>query len=474
MRRALAFVVAAFAFASAAAAQEPLEVEDVLAASAEHYPSILEALAARRAAEGRALSAEGAFDVVFETESYARLSGFYDGRTLETGLKRNLERFGANVYGGYRVSDGDFPIYEDEYFTNRAGEAKAGVFFSLLRDRAIDERRFKRRDARLAVEQSEYDVALTKIGVQRQARRAYFDWLGAGRRLEVLRDLQNLAEERERGLLKEVAAGARAEIVVTENRQNISRRRVLVEDAERAFAAAAQRLSLYLRGPDGRPQTPAADRLPPRFPAFSRADDLVAADAEAALERRPELDKLAVGLERAQTRLALGRNELRPRLDVVYELSRDFGAIGEGGPSRVGTENTVRVAFSVPLQRRFGEGKVREASAEIEALERRLQLTEEQIRVELGQIRLELTAARRIAELAGQEADFAAEMRSAESRRFSAGASDYFVVNLREEAAADADLRRIDALVRREHALTDLYAAFVAQDALGVSLSSSD
>ncbi len=59
-------------------------------------------------------------------------------------------------------------------------------------------------------------------------------------------------------------------------------------------------------------------------------------------------------------------------------------------------------------------------------------------------------------------------MAAAERRRFEAGASDFFVVNLREEQAADAQVRRLDAAFRQIVANADLAAATVDLKALGL------
>ena len=98
----------------ATALSGPIRLEDVLASSREHAPQVLEALARIRGAQGKRLSAEGAFDTVFSADADTRLTGYYNGRSVETKVMRPLEQFGGNVYGGYRVSGGDFPIYEDK------------------------------------------------------------------------------------------------------------------------------------------------------------------------------------------------------------------------------------------------------------------------------------------------------------------------------------------------------------------------
>jgi hypothetical protein len=61
-------------------APKVLTLDAVLRSSARYAPKILEALDKARAAGSRALSAQGAFDLVFQAETYSYLSGFYDGQ----------------------------------------------------------------------------------------------------------------------------------------------------------------------------------------------------------------------------------------------------------------------------------------------------------------------------------------------------------------------------------------------------------
>jgi hypothetical protein len=57
----------------------PLTLDEVLRSSARAAPDIVAALARVRQAEGRAPSAEGAFDTVFSVDARSRLAGYYDG-----------------------------------------------------------------------------------------------------------------------------------------------------------------------------------------------------------------------------------------------------------------------------------------------------------------------------------------------------------------------------------------------------------
>ena len=79
-----------------------------------------------------------------------------------------------------------------------------------------------------------------------------------------------------------------------------------------------------------------------------------------------------------------------------------------------------------------------------------------------------MEAADKLVALADDETRLADTMAAAERRRFSPGASDFLVVNLREESAADARLRQIDAEYRRAAARAELIAATVDREQLGL------
>ncbi|MEO0501220.1 MAG: TolC family protein [Pseudomonadota bacterium] len=431
-------------------AETPLSLETILASSVRHAPAILEAFAEARAAEGRITSAEGAFDLVFNADTYSFLSGFYDGQYLETLAIQPLANNGGRIEGGYRISRGDFPIYNDFFFTNKGGELKAKAIYALLRDRNIDARRFAVGNAELEQLIEETEAVIVAIGVQQRALEAYNMWVGAGQQLLVYRNLLALAEARQTGLSRQVALGARADIILVENEQNILRRQALVTRAERDVEQAANRLSLFYRTNAGRPKLPVMSQLPPRLPQLGAE---VPDTMMAIMARRPDLQLIERRLDQARLKLQLARNELRPKLDVFGEISNDFGAIGEGTESRDGFETIVGLNFSIPLQQRGARGRIDATNAELRGIDFRRQRAEEQLANTLRETRIAIDAARELARLAAEEQERAERLAAGERRLFEAGASDFFLVNLREEAAADANVRRLqadfDVLARR-------------------------
>ena len=127
--------------ASAPASSGALTLQEVLQSSARAAPDIIAALARNRQAEARALTAQGAFDTVFALEGRSRVQGYYDGTEIASKAEQPLSDNGGYLYGQYRASRGDFPVYEDKSYTNRLGELKVGALYSLLRDRLVDARR---------------------------------------------------------------------------------------------------------------------------------------------------------------------------------------------------------------------------------------------------------------------------------------------------------------------------------------------
>jgi outer membrane protein TolC len=128
----------------------------------------------------------------------------------------------------------------------------------------------------------------------------------------------------------------------------------------------------------------------------------------------------------------------------------------------------VGVKFSVPLERRSARGRIAEAKAEIDGLRTRHRMLEEQIAIEVKGIAIGIEGADKVADLAGQEADLAGKMAVAEQRRFDMGASDFFLINQREESATDARLRALDARYQALVARADLAAATADRAVLGM------
>lgn len=455
----------------AISAAEPgrLQLDEVLASSARHVPEILEGLQKVQQAQGAVLEAKGAFDTIVSSEGFDRATGYWDGQVLESRISQNVRPFGATLFGGYRISEGRFPIYEDEFFTNTGGEAKVGAVFSILRDRAIDARRFGEYGAFIERQIAELELLLTKLRVQQRSAIAYWRWVAAGHQLTVYKNLLDLAEKRQVALEKQVRSGAFAEILLTENMQNLTRRQSLVAQGRQALQEAANALSFFYRGHEGRPITPAPEKLPD-MQTLAQTAPVPASieDAEALIRQRPEFQILRSQIDRQLKKLSLDQNQLLPEFDMRIELAQDFGAIAEGGRSREDTDTIIGVKLSQPLQNRAARGRVNQTKAELKALEYRQRQLEDQLNIALRDIQIALDTARELVGIALQESEQSRKMRLAEREKFQQGDSDFFLLNRREEAEADALIRLIKARRELHIAAINYHTAALHLEQLGL------
>ena len=436
---------ALFALLPLSAQSESLTLAEVLRASDRFSPVIQAAAARQEATANQAEQAAGAFDLQLSADGFSRASGFYDGIYAGGKVEQPLRNFGANVYGEYRLSSGDFPIYEDVSFTNLGGQLKGGVMLSLLRDREIDSRRFAETDAGLAIDAAELDVLLARIGIQQRAASAYWRWVAAGLQLQVYRDLLGIAEARNDGLQREVASGARAAIFLTENQQTITQRRQFLTNAELSFAMAANALSMFWRDERGLPLTPQASQLPKSLKEKQFGASRTLARLTSSKAIRPDLQLMQNRIQRAAVRLQLDENRLKPRLDMRLEVSEGLGGVGEGGVSRDSTDTIIGFSFSVPLQQRDARSRLAAARSRLRALEFDQQRLDEAIDIELQGLVMSLRFAERLARLAAKDVEQSELLRLAEETRFKNGASDFFLVNVRETAVANARVRQVQA-----------------------------
>ena len=446
----------------------PLTLDDVLRSSSRSAPDIIAALARKRQAQAREMTAQGAFDTVFAVEGRTRAQGYYDGTELAGKAEHPFMDNGGYVYGQYRVSRRDFPVYEDKAYTNRLGEVKVGALYSLLRDRLIDARRSQFRLAANDIDIARFETKATSIGVQIRATDAFQKWVAAGLKLKAYQALMALAQDRTLGIRRQVQLGAKPDILLIENEANLVKREALVVEARQAFRAAAVKLSLYYRDELGLPVVVDEGRLPDGADAFGK----LRADPTFNLEGRPDFAILLEEIDKATVKLALARNDMKPRLDITAEVARDLGPEGPGGYSRTPLEAIVGLTFKVPLQNRKARGKMAETQAKIDELTVKQRFLAEKIQAEVASIGIEVETANQLVDTTERERALAQRLASAERRRFELGSSDFFLVNQREENATSAEVKLIEARARIAAARAELAAATADEDAVRPDLHS--
>ena len=425
-----------------------LNLDHVLTSVHETYPLLSAVRQELMIAEAEQFKALGAFDLRLKANGLWGATGFYENHSAQAVLEQQTGVYGLKVFGGYRLGTGNFdPTFDGKRVTNHGGEFSAGVSLPLLQDGAID-------DARRDLWGSAYErqiagntFAMRRLRFEQEAAVAYWRWVAAGRRLEVVKGLLGLADARQEGTLARVRRGALPPIEGVDHRRLVVKRQSLVIKVRREVEKTAIALSLFLRDARGVPSRPQPASLPGDFP-LPPAPNLegLATDLLRALELRPDLQQYARLRERAELDLRYANNRLLPQLDVFVAGSQDRDR-RRPSVTKGEFELTAGLEFSFPFQNRKARGQVAAARAKLDALLDKERFVRDKVEAEVRDSLSALQAAYEQASQARQVADLSAQVAEAERRRFELGASDVFRLNLREEAVAEARLGVIDALL---------------------------
>ena len=442
-----AFLVLAALLGAHRAEASPASLDDVLRSVRDHHPAAAAAHTAIDRAEGQLLAAEGAFDPRARARVASVASGYYDTTTVDTEMRVLTPWHGASPFVGWRLGRGTFPSYDGKLDTLDGGELRVGLDVPLLQGRVTDRARTDLRKAGIAKELARAEVDQRTIDLARDAEVAYWDWVAALHRLEVRRTGLAIALERERQIEQGVAAGLRAPIEVTDNRRAVVAREAILVAAERDVRRAGLELSLLLRTADGRPLVPDAAvrpslRTDPE-PLTLEAD--VATALTRGIARAPRLRELRARQDLVDADLALARDTLRPKLDMSVSASRGIGPAESLLADRSDVALTVAATFELPVGRRTARGNLMMARADSARVAAELKFAIDRVAVDVHATHAELSAARARSRLAERNAELSELLADAERTRFARGDSTVLLVNLREEAAADAAAQSLDA-----------------------------
>lgn len=461
LRRILLSAVLAALVASpsvAAESQAVLGLADVLESVQASYPPTLAALIERDIAAGRLTSAESAFDFNAFARVFGTPAGYYESGTLDSGFEQFTGIWGATIFGGYRITRGDtLPDYYDNR-TEKGGEPRLGFKVPLLRDGAIDKRRAKLSKARIDQALADPYIQRQRLDFVRAATVAYYNWLGEGQRLRVAESLLRVAADRTEAIAGQAEAGLVPNIVVTDNRRLVVSREISAVKARRRFEAAALALSMFLRSDDDEPLVAGRERLPGQLPEASAPDrdSLEEAVAEA-LDRRPEVRRFELALEKLEVDRRLARNQALPSLDLGVTASQGVG--DEIYDDRGDFELKAGLELRVPLQRREAKGRLAEVDSRISQVRLEQRFARDRIRNEVRDAFSALVAAWEQTRQAELNVSLARELQSGEAERFRSGATDLLALQLREQAAFDAEVLAVDTVVDYYRALADYHAA---------------
>lgn len=411
------------------------------------FPGVQVAQDEIRMAQGENQFAEGAFDIVLQTQA-TQSTGDYDYKFLNTRIVKPTSLFGLDLYGGFKKSLGTIPVYDGQLETLDRGEFSVGAKLPLLRGFLIDERRAQLKKNQWALEQRKFQLRSVELEQVRLALHRYWDWRLSQQRLVLQKSLLEIAETRNTWLQKRTKAGDIARFELDDNQRTILQRKSTVLQAEQVFAQSSAELGYYI---SDSPFASELDHLPTAktflFSLPTETNQVLHNQNDLlnqALQNRPELKALSAQKEQLRVDEELQSNRWWPQMDLEAQYSKDRGF----GSSTLDDENLkLNLNLEIPLQYRRIRGRGEQIQGSISRLRHQNMLLEQRIKADIQQLQKALSVALERRQLAESEIKLAHQLEAGERQRLKQGETNILTVNLREQASAEAELRYMETSV---------------------------
>jgi outer membrane protein TolC len=425
-----------------------------------HHPVARQAALVSDQARAEQQVARGAFDPVLSAAWDRKTFGsteYYDYATAKLTVPTP---FGVDMVVGYERADGRY--VSPDRRTPTSGLLSAGLSVPIGQRILTVERRTALAVARglRGAADADRDAALNRLHVQ--ATRDYAGWYEAWRRAAIAREGLSLAEFRLRAVRQRVRAGEAAAIDTIEAGLEVQRRLVQREEAAQSLFAARLAAEAHLWSASGEPAAmpehaaPAIDRQTP-LPAVDSAS--VEGWVAFAARAHPEVRRASGRTDQTEAQRRLAAQQLLPAVEL------QAAALADRGTGRLPTTGASADDAKLGVTAKLPHLVLRERGRLAGAVAR-----DEQQRWELARVRRDVAVVVRTAAndlstldrlLLAQE-QVVAQVRlllAGELRRFEAGESTLFLVNTRERAVLDEEVRRAGLEARRLIARSAFVAA---------------
>lgn len=404
----------------------------------DHFPLIESAEQKQKAAENAVISAKGEFDhkLVHKTKLWRQNP--YNNEYYETAIKRQTPWGGAELEVGHRQGAGNFNTYQRGLDTSPAGQIFAGITMPILRNLMTDSYRTDLKMRNIDKEIADQELRIKKLTTVHKALGLYYKWLLQQKKVDVAKELLDLAKNRKTMVEKKFKAGDMERLKLTDTERQINQRESGLVEAEIELKRYAMELSLYHRDSSGLPRIPESVTSPEKI--LESLDD--PGTKKTPQNENPQIKTVSLRKELNDVQEDLAEQLRLPGLNVGVMGGRELSPRPGYGQHIL----EVGVSFDFPLENRKARGKTveyyyKKKATELEATYVGQELTQ------LSQFSREAGVKSRARwNIISEEFVNTSKMAEAERRRWKLGSSDLFVVNLREQDQASVDVKRWTAL----------------------------
>ncbi|MBK7637976.1 MAG: TolC family protein [Saprospiraceae bacterium] len=402
------------------------------------------------------VKSKGLLDPSLNSNVQQKYFGGKDYYSLVNGELKIPTFYGIDFKTGYDLNRGVFLGPENSTPDN--GLIYGGISLPLGQGLLIDERRATIRNARTGLEIGRLEEVDIKNELLYNASYQYWQWFRAFNILKILEEANTVASQRYDAVKNFAINGDRPSIDTIEAGIQVQNIRVSLIASQLDLQQSQNTLATFLWNENGLPTGSPVNNLPLNSDEVfnSQENDLSNLISGLNINAHPYLGQLKNKLIQLDTDLKMKKDKLKPRLNIQYNpLSEALG-------SRTITDYNINnykwgLEFKMPLFLRKERGDVKLADIKIRDTELDLQQKTIELEAKLNNYIAEWNNTINQIDVFRQAVNQYRQMLEAERRLFDLGESSLFLINTREQAYIQANVKLTELIAKNRMAYYSIW-----------------
>jgi outer membrane protein TolC len=402
------------------------------------------------------VKSKGLLDPFLNSNVQQKYFGGKDYYSLVNGELKIPTFYGIDFKTGYDLNRGVFLGPENSTPDN--GLLYGGISLPLGQGLLIDERRATIRNARTGLEIGRLEEVDIKNELLYNASYQYWQWFRAFNILKILEEANTVASQRYDAVKNFAINGDRPSIDTIEAGIQVQNIRVSLIASQLDLQQSQNTLATFLWNENGLPTGSPVNNLPLNSDEVfnSQENDLSNLISGLNINAHPYLGQLKNKLIQLDTDLKMKKDKLKPRLNIQYNpLSEALG-------SRTITDYNINnykwgLEFKMPLFLRKERGDVKLADIKIRDTELDLQQKTIELEAKLNNYIAEWNNTINQIDVFRQAVNQYRQMLEAERRLFDLGESSLFLINTREQAYIQANVKLTELIAKNRMAYYSIW-----------------
>lgn len=421
-----------------------LDYSEFMKRVAEHHPMVFQSRLIGQSGEANLLRSRGGFDPYMYGSVYQKYFSDQKYYSYINGGMKVPTWFGLSADVGYDRNEGNYVNLIDRI--PDAGLWYAGLRLELGNGLIIDQRRAELKKAKIYLEASKIEQKQMLNDLLLSAADAYWKWVTAYHKTKVYEQAMANAEIRFEGVKRSAELGDRPAIDTVESWIQWQNRLVGFQETSLNYMNAQEYLELFL-WQDGFVPLEIGSVTPPELQGLNNeapdAEDRKALDSVS--WNHPSLDLGKYKIDQSNIDLQYKREQLKPKLTLKYNaLSEPVG----NNPFTQYNINNYKWGgtFAYPILTRRERGDVR--LAKIKLQDQELNLLSKSVEIDYkvkSAYNTWLVSNTQLITYENIVKNYEV-LYNAEMKLFNIGESSVFMINSREKALIDAQLRNVDLI----------------------------